>query len=51
MSLFFSPAMLPEIFVMAVYHRQAVEQLAEIRRLAKEQEISAKYIRLPAPAK
>lgn len=45
MNLFFSPCMLPEIFLMAVYFRQAEDQVTEVRRIAKERGISPKYVK------
>lgn len=45
MNLWFSPSMLPVIYTMAVNHRIATEQIVEMRRIAKSQGISEKYIK------
>ena len=46
MNIFFHVSMLPEIFKMAVYGMKAREEIAEINRLAKEQGIKPKYVKI-----
>ena len=44
MNLFFHPCMFPEIYKMAVYHKQAREQVEWMRAEAKRLKINAKYV-------
>ena len=46
MNIFFHVNMFPEIFLMAVYGMKAREEVKEINRLAKEQGIKPKYVKL-----